>query len=160
MSDDGTGSERKRLRLDDAAYFVYTGQEDVPWDVICVLIHPSVRVIRGEAFNGRMRLLSVEFHDRLEVIEESAFEWCRSLVRIFIPPSVRVIKDWAFSGCSGLTTVILGDGLEEIGVGAFFSTSLVQIDIPPTVRAIKHYTFDHCSKLTTVILGNGKIARI
>ncbi len=81
MSDDGTGSELNRLRLDDAAYFVYTGQEDVPWDVIHVRIHPSVRVIRrkafklrmrirGEAFIGRVRLLSVEFHDQLEVIEE------------------------------------------------------------------------------------------
>ncbi len=86
----------ERLRLDDAAYFIYTGQEDVPMDVIRVRIHSSVRVICGRAFIGRSRLLSVEFHDGVEVIEEQAFCACMSLREIFIPPSVRTIKERAF----------------------------------------------------------------
>ena len=51
----------ERSHLDDAAYIIYTGQEDVPDGVIRVRVHPSVRVICGRAFIGRKRLISVEF---------------------------------------------------------------------------------------------------
>ena len=82
----------ERLRLDDTAYFLYTGQEDVLMDGIRVRVHPSVRVICGKAFIGRERLISVEFHDGVEVIKEEAFCRCTSLCKILIPPSVRAIK--------------------------------------------------------------------
>ncbi len=130
----------ERLRLDDAAYFIYTGQEDVPMDVIHVRVHPSVRVIHGKAFSRRKRLMSVEFHNGVEVIEENAFQWCTSLCEILIPPSVRAIEEYAFC-FSNLTTAILGDGLEEIGELAFYGTSLVRIDIPPNVRTIHEGAF-------------------
>jgi hypothetical protein len=146
----------ERLHLDDAAYLVYTGQENVPDGVIRVRVHPSVRVIRGKAFFGRRRLMSVEFHDGITVIEEEAFAWCTSLREILIPPYVRVIEAGAFENCSGLTTVILGDGLEEIEAWAFaYCRSIVRIEITPTVRAIKAGAFIDCSGLTTVILGDG-----
>jgi hypothetical protein len=130
----------ERHRLDDAAYFVNTGREDkdVPKGVIHVRVHPSVRVIRAKAFIRQSLLMSAELHDGIEVIEEWAFEDCRSLRQILSPPTVRAIKDGAFASCSGLTTVILTNGLEEIGKGAFWGCeSLVRIDIPPAVRAIK-----------------------
>jgi len=147
--------ERPRLD-DDAAYFAYTGQEYVPDGVVRVRVHPSVRVIRGKVFFERERLISVEFHDGLEVIEEWAFSYCTSLREILFPPSVRAIKYAAFYGCSRLTTVTLGDGLEEIGECAFERCrSLVRIDIPPNVRTIKFAAFCNCTGLTTVILGVG-----
>jgi hypothetical protein len=128
----------KRPHLDDAAYFLYTGQEDVPSGVTRVRVHSSVRVIRARAFYRRKWLISVEFHDGLEEIGEEAFYKCDSLLRINIPQAVRAIKNGAFFGCSGLTTVILGAGLEEIGAHAFCECrSLVHIDIPPNVRAIE-----------------------
>ena len=50
-ANDDAGSERKRLRLDDdAANFVYTGQENVPDSVIHVRVHASIKVIRATAF--------------------------------------------------------------------------------------------------------------
>jgi len=67
---------------DDAANFVYTGQVNVPEGVICVRVHPSVRVIRAKAYLGQSRLISVELHDGLEVIEEEAFSYCSSLCKI------------------------------------------------------------------------------
>ena len=63
----------ERPHLDNAAYFICTGQEDVLDGVIRVQVHPSVRVICGRAFIGRKQLISVEFHNGLEVIEEWAF---------------------------------------------------------------------------------------
>jgi hypothetical protein len=145
-ANDDAGSERNGARLDnDAANFVYTGQENVPDGVIHVRIHPSIKVIRAKAFLRQSRLISVELHDGLEVIEKDAFCDCRSLREILFPPSVRAIKDWAFHKCSGLTTAILKDGLEEIGEYAFSGCALVRIDIPPSMRAIKDWAFSDCS---------------
>ena len=151
-------SERKRRHLDDhaAAIFVYTGQENVPDGVIRVRVHPSIKVIRARAFFRQRRLISAELHDGLEVIEEYAFEECRSLHEILFPPSVRAIGAGAFYNCSGLATVILNDGLEEIGERAFqYCKSLREMLFPPSVRAIKGFAFFNCSGLTTVILKNG-----
>ena len=87
---DDAGSERNGPRPDDdAANFVYTGQENVPDDVIRVRVHPSIRVIRAKAFLGQYRLISVELHDGIEVIEKQAFYSCRSLREMLLPPSVR-----------------------------------------------------------------------
>ena len=136
-ANDDAGSERNGARLDDdAANFVYTGQENVPDGVIHVRIHPSIKVIRARAFLRRSRLINVELHDGLEVIEEWAFSYCTSLREILFPPSVRAIKDWAFYNCSALTTAILNDGLEEIGERAFARCALERIDIypPPSGR--------------------------
>ena len=122
-------SQRNRARLDDdAANFVYTGQEIVPKGVIHVRVHPSIKVIRAKALYGQTRLTTAILNDGLEVIEEQAFYECRSLRKILFPPSVKAIKDYAFEDCSGLRTAILNDGLEEIGFGAFYNyTSLVRI---------------------------------
>jgi len=156
-ANDDAGSERKRLRLDDdAACFVYTGQENVPDGVIHVRVHPSIRVIRAKAFLRQIRLISVDLHDGLEVIEMDAFCDCRSLREMLFPPSGRAIKDWAFDGCLGLTTAILNDGLEVVGDRAFEDCrSLQEMLFPSSVRAIKEGAFNNCSELATAILNDG-----
>ena len=99
-ANDDAGSERNGTRPDDdAANFVYTGQENAPDGVIHVQVHPSIRVIRARAFFQQYRLISVELHDGIEVIEEKAFYNCRSLREMLFPPSVRTIKNGAFSYC-------------------------------------------------------------
>jgi hypothetical protein len=127
MSVDDVGSKRNNA-------FVYHGREgeNIPNGVICVRVHPSVRVIRARAFLRRKLLMSVELHNGIEVIKEEAFRRCTSLREILIPPSVRAIKGSAFGDCAGLTTAFLNDGLEEIGAFAFARCrSLVRIATPP-----------------------------
>jgi len=69
-ANDDAGSKRNGARLDDdAANFVYTGQRNVPKDVIHVRVHPSINVIRAKAFFRQTRLIGVELHDEIEVIE-------------------------------------------------------------------------------------------
>jgi len=97
----------------------------------------------------------VELHDGLEVIEERAFGYCRSLRKILFPPSVRAIKDEAFCDCLGLTTAILNDGLEEIGVRSFILCAFVHLVIPHTIREIKEGAFYNCYQLATAILNDG-----
>ena len=81
------GSERNGARLDDdAASFVYTSQNYVPHGVIRVRVHPSIKVIRARTFFQQARLIGVELHDGIEVIEKEAFYDCRSLREILFPP--------------------------------------------------------------------------
>ena len=114
-ANNNAGSERNGARLDNnAANFIYTGQENVPDGVIRVRVHPSIKVICARAFFRQSRLIGVELHDGLEVIEREAFYNCRSLREILSPPSVRAIEEGAFDGCLGLTTAILNNGIEVI----------------------------------------------
>jgi hypothetical protein len=140
MSADDAGREQN-----DA--FVYHGRkgENITRGVICIRVHPSVRVIHGKAFAGCKLLMSVELHDGLEEIGAFAFYGYTFLVQISTPPSVRAIKNGAFRGCSGLTTAILNDGLEEIGACAFYECMLlVHIATPLSVRAINNNAFRGC----------------
>ena len=79
------------------------------------------------------------------------------LVRLFsvnVHPTVRAIEDEAFCRWSHLTTANLGEGLEEIGVAAFYEcSSLQEIKIPTAVKAIEDYTFCRCSQMTAANLG-------
>ena len=74
--DQQTMADASNMSADDAGSvrndsFVYHGREgeNIPDGVIHVRVHPSVRVIRASAFCG-LWLLSVEFHDGLEVIKK------------------------------------------------------------------------------------------
>ena len=73
-ANDDAGSERKRLRLDDdVVNFVYTGQVNVPDGVIRVRVHTSIKVICAKAFVRQSRLIGVELHDGIKVIEKNVF---------------------------------------------------------------------------------------
>lgn len=60
--------------------FVYMGGEQhVPDGVIHAVIHRSVKIVRDSAFSEREQLVSVVFHDGVEIIERNAFLGCTSL---------------------------------------------------------------------------------
>ena len=104
--------------VDGENIFVYTGVEQVvPDDVTHVIVDKSVKIIRRWAFHHRDRLVSIEMHDGIEIIEEEALNWCTSLRGSMRLPSVRVVGGWAFAR-TGLTDVEFGDKLETIGYAA------------------------------------------
>ena len=56
---------------DDDEIFVYMGgNQQVPDGVRRARIHKSVKIVRARAFYNRRHLISVEFHDEVEIIEE------------------------------------------------------------------------------------------
>ena len=130
--------------------FVYTGGEQVvPRDVTHVIVDKSVKIIRREAFFGRDRLVSIEMHDGIEIIEEWAFFNCFSLTGSIKLPGVRVVGRWAFTRTS-LTDVEFGDKLETIGKGAFNNCRSLRSVKMPTVRDIDTDAFQCCDQLTDV----------
>jgi hypothetical protein len=83
-------SEKSRITSDDDApdeerdYFLYTGHENlyIPRDVTHVRVHPSVKKIKAQAFQGCTWLRTAILNDGLEEIGFGAFYNCTSLVRI------------------------------------------------------------------------------
>ncbi|KAK1733796.1 hypothetical protein QTG54_015493, partial [Skeletonema marinoi] len=76
-------------------WYIYTGREVVPRHVTRVRIHESVTVIPAQAFYENFDIEEVKCHDRVETVEEMAFDSCPSLRRV-IMPGVEVVERWAF----------------------------------------------------------------
>ena len=137
---------------DDDEIFVYMGgHQRVPGGIRRARIHKDVEIILEQAFQDCWRLISVEFHDGIEIIEKYAFLWCTSLSGSIKLLSVKAIKAKAFSNCTALTDVEFGDKLEIIGQEAFGSCTLLRNIIMPQVKTIGGWAFDSC-KLTDLEL--------
>ena len=69
--------------------------------------------------------------DRVKIIDDSAFAYCKSIEQVGIPSSVISIGDRAFWGCDHLKIVFIYQSVVEIGYGAFDNCeSLERIIIP------------------------------
>ena len=103
--------------VDVQGYFIYNGQNDndIPGDVIHVIIHPSVKAIDDSAFYNRRLFTIAILNDGLEEMGERAFSYSVSLEQTVIPNAIKAIRKGAFNDCSELTTVTRGNGLDEIG---------------------------------------------
>ena len=135
--------------------FVYLGgdHQEVPDEITHAVIDPSVKTVRGESFWNRRRLVSVIFHDGVEIIEEQAFSNCISLSGRMNLLGVRDIGDKAFDDCVALSDVYFGDRLETIGFRAFnYCMSLRSIKVP-SVRTVLEWAFCNCEQLTDVEFG-------
>ena len=105
---------------EDDEIFVYMGgDQEVPYGIRRARIHKSVKIVPARAFENRQQLISVEFHDGIEIIGEEAFYWCDSLRGSIKLHGVKVIKARAFQHCFQLTGVEFGDTLETIEQHAF-----------------------------------------
>eukprot|EP00984_Skeletonema_dohrnii_P003241 scaffold1074_cov124-Skeletonema_dohrnii-CCMP3373.AAC.3 len=139
----------------DEVVFVYTGGDQVvPVDVVRVRIDKTVTIIPSRAFQGRNRLICVEFHDGIERIEKWAFNCCFSLKSIKLL-GVKIIKEHAFRYCPGLAEVEFGVKLETIEERAFFDCTSLSNVIMPSLKHIGEWAFDNCQQLTDLELPEG-----
>eukprot|EP00985_Skeletonema_marinoi_P006813 scaffold2992_cov103-Skeletonema_marinoi.AAC.3 len=163
---------------EDGEVFVYMGGDQVvPIDVRRVRIDKSVKIIPEDAFQGRRRLIDVEFHDGVTIIEDRAFHCCVSLrgvkllgVKIIeygafanlagclmwnLASSWKKLKRYAFDGCEELTDLELPDGLETIEQCAFHNCQDLKRIAIPLDCMIGINIFYNCPKLTTVDVVGG-----
>ena len=141
-------------RDDDDDIFVYMGgNQQVPDEVRRARIHKSVKIVRARAFQHRRRLIYVEFHDGIEVVEEFAFDGCRSLRGPIKLLGVRIIEACAFQLCRSITDVEFGDKLETIEDVAFNSCKALRSIRMPSVRTIEVSAFVNCTDLFDVEFG-------
>ena len=133
---------------DDEMIFVYMGGDQVvPDGVRRARIHKSIKIVRALAFQYREYLISVEFHDGIEIIQGCAFNGCRSLRSVKLL-GVKVIKVGAFRNCDALTDVEFGDKLETIEQEAFSCCTSLRSITMPQVKTIGVWAFGHCEQLT------------
>ena len=135
---------------DDDEVFVYMGgDQQVPDGVRRARIHKDVKIVHARAFYHRRQLISVEFHDGIEIIEEYAFYCCPSLRSIKLL-GIKIIKADAFKDCSGLLDVEFGDKLETIEEFAFNNCSSLKKIRMPSVRTVGGAAFAWCYNLADV----------
>ena len=141
---------------DDDDIFVYMGgNQVVPERVRRARIYEGVKIIRARAFYNRQQLISVEFHDEIEIIEEHAFSGCVRLRGSIKLLGVKIIKVKAFQNCNRLTDVEFGDKLETIERIAFYSCYSLRNITMPSVRNIEMWAFTNCGQLTDLELPEG-----
>ena len=86
------------------------------------------------------------------VVGESMFSKCTSLVTVKLPQNVTSIETDAFSDCSAMTSIVLPSALKEMGDAVFVSTGLVSITIPEGITRIGDFMFYYSGSLATVNL--------
>ena len=81
----------------------------------------------------------------LNAIEESMFDYCKSLQSISIPSTVTVVKSDAFDHCESLESVVLPNGVTRIESSAFRAChKLLSVTIPRSVTFIGYHVMYEC----------------
>ena len=71
---------------------------------------------------------SVIIPEGVEIIGDSAFEYCDKITEVTLPSSVTRIDDYAFYGCTALTKATLSNSITYIGCYAFsYSEGLIEL---------------------------------
>mmetsp|Transcript_17724 Transcript_17724/g.32033 ORF Transcript_17724/g.32033 Transcript_17724/m.32033 type:complete len:247 (-) Transcript_17724:77-817(-) len=135
--------------------FVYFLGVEVPYDVIFVVVHHSVKILPNDVFWGCSQLKDVTLPEGLEEIGEGAFATCESLKCINCPSAVIKIGMYAFAMCTSLTNVTLAGGVVTIERDTFSDCpSLEGITIPPKAFVIGD---GHAFTCELVLTDNGTI---
>ena len=61
----------------------------------------------------------------------------------------------AFYGCTNLASVTIPEGLEEIGMYAFYQSDIVSVTFPSSLRTVAQGAFANCKSLKTAVLNEG-----
>lgn len=153
-----------------------------------VIISKGITEIGWASFNGAtkecgwsQKITDIEIPDSVILIENYAFQMCRSLTKIKIPGSVKKIGySWGwqnvnaqvFNGCSNLEEVILEEGIEEIAGRAFDACSKVkEWKLPKSLKRIGPCAFSNISVeefnipenvegIAAAFISSSKLARI
>ena len=118
-------------------------------DLKSVTTEDGVAYIGKQAFYACHTLESVEISSN--IIGESAFANCTSLLNVTMDKNVTGIGDNAFEGCDSLESITIPDSVTSIGDYAFQGCeSLESITIGSSVTSIGYSAFFYCASLTTV----------
>ena len=85
------------------------------------------------------------------IIEDGAFDGCKTINEIDLGSSVVSIGDYAFSGCISIKEIVIPDSVNTIGANAFFNCqNVTSLTIGKGVTSIGYGAFEHCSKIENI----------
>ena len=103
------------------------------------------------AFCACDRLKTVNLNAGVQVIEDSVFADCSSLVEINLGTELETVGAYAFEKCIALKSVVIPEGTISIGSAAFRNCSnLVEISLPNTLESLGGECFTACSSLEKI----------
>lgn len=92
------------------------------------------------------------------VKEIDGFMFCDNLRKVILHSGVREIRDYAFRFCERLTTINFPEGLETIGVRAFYPSNMVRAVFPNSLKRIGAEAFYHNERLLYIkFLSNASV---
>ena len=112
--------------------------------------------IGSNAFNGCTNLSSITLNEGVTEIGGGNFSGLTNLATISLPSTLKKIGGEAFRGDVNLTIPGgLPNGLEEIGIRAFYDCKKLNVAIPSAVTSIGQSAFHNCESLTEVNIPAG-----
>ena len=81
------------------------------------------------------------------VKEIGGFMFCGNLRKVILHNGVRKIRDYAFRFCKRLATINFPEGLETIGIRAFYPFNMVRAVFPNSLKRIGAEAFYHNERL-------------
>ena len=81
------------------------------------------------------------------VKEIDGFMFCDNLRKVILHSGVRKIRDYAFRFCKRLATINFPEGLETIGIRAFYPSNMVRAVFPNSLKRIGAEAFYHNERL-------------
>ncbi len=122
-----------------------TGMEDV-------IIPDTVEIIGDSAFSSCDSIVSLDIPASVTTIGWHAFAECSSITSLTIPDSVETIESFAFADCSGIVDLTIGANVKYIWSFAFdCCSSITSLTIPDSVETIGIYAFSECTGITGTI---------
>ena len=92
------------------------------------------------------------------VKEIGGFMFCGNLRKVILHNGVRKIRDYAFRFCKRLATINFPEGLETIGIRAFYPFNMVRAVFPNSLKRIGAEAFYHNERLLYIkFLSNASV---
>lgn len=115
---------------------------------------PQVKNIGQGAFEGCIKLTTLDLGTSLETFGDRAFYECSNITKLTCPNSVISIGNGTFYNCTSITEVTVGTGLREIGSSAFKGcVSFTAVILPNEFESMGESAFEGCTKLTVANIG-------
>jgi len=92
------------------------------------------------------------------VKEIDGFMFCNNLRKVILHSGVQKIRDYAFRFCKRLATINFPEGLETIGIRAFYPSNMVRAVFPNSLKRIGAEAFYHNERLLYIkFLSNASV---